>query len=183
MLVQSQIKGMIVLALVLAIIPFIRFVYPTVPCPAPPEKSLASENTIPVELISDRRMAGIYFLEKGSSLTHFLRETTQYGDVPTLPDVHQATALRLTHDAQRHTKVLIEKMGSAKRLALGLPIDINRATMDELIMVPGIGAVTAEKIVFWRKEKGGFVSLEELKEISGIKDKKLQKLKPYLMVD
>ncbi len=180
---QSQIKGMVVLALVFAIIPFIRFVYPTVPCPNPPVHSLAAENTVPVEIISERGIAGIYFLEKGSSLTHLLRETTHYENVPTLPDVHQAMALRLTDDTQAQHGVLIEQMESAKRLALGLPIDINRATMDELILVPGIGAVTAEKIVLLRKEKGGFVSLDELKEISGIKDKKLQKLKPYLMVD
>lgn len=180
---QSQMKGMIVLALALAVIPFIRFIDPTVPCPNPPVYSLAAENTVAVEIISERGISGVYFLEKGSSLTNFLRQTTKHSDMPPLPDVNAAMALRLTDDAQAKPGVLIEQIGSAKRLALGLPLDINRATMDELILVPGIGAVTAEKIVLLRKEKGGFVSLEELKEISGIKDKKLQKLKPYLSVE
>ena len=62
------------------------------------------------------------------------------------------------------------------------PVDINSADFNQLVNVPGIGPVLAEKIISRRKEKE-FRSLEELKQIKGIKDKKFKKIKPYLRLD
>ncbi len=72
-------------------------------------------------------------------------------------------------------------MGSAKRLALDLPIDINTACLDDLILVPGIKEATAIKILELRRQSGGrFHRLEELLQIDGIKEKRLRKLQRYL---
>ncbi len=65
----------------------------------------------------------------------------------------------------------------------GLKININKADLKELVKLPGIGVKTAEKIIKYRKEKGGFKNIDELIRIKGIGPKKLEKIKPYIRVE
>lgn len=62
------------------------------------------------------------------------------------------------------------------------PINLNTATSAELQEVPGIGPVTADKILKMRKLHGPFKSVNELRAIKGIGPKRLAKMKPYLTV-
>lgn len=59
-------------------------------------------------------------------------------------------------------------------------VDINKATREELIALPGIGAKTADAIIAYRTSQGGFKNLDELRKIKGIADAGLKRLKPYL---
>lgn len=56
-------------------------------------------------------------------------------------------------------------------------VNLNTAAKDELMTLSGIGEVKAEAIIRYREEKGGFSSIEELKEIEGIKDGVFHKVK------
>ena len=55
-------------------------------------------------------------------------------------------------------------------------ININTATAEELDALPGIGPATAEKIVADREANGPFSTIEDLKRVSGIGDKKYTEL-------
>jgi competence ComEA-like helix-hairpin-helix protein len=55
--------------------------------------------------------------------------------------------------------------------------DLNRADRDELILVPGIGPAAAESIVKNRDERGGFKSLDELSDMTGIGAQAVQNLR------
>lgn len=59
-------------------------------------------------------------------------------------------------------------------------LDLNKASVDDLKRLPGIGEVIAQSIIEYRHKIGGFKSLEQLKEVKGIGDKKFEVLKNYL---
>ena len=74
----------------------------------------------------------------------------------------------------------VAAMSGAQLLTLGLPIDLNRATAEDLDAIPGIGPALAQRIVDYRKAHGPFKQVEDLREVSGVGPQNLQKLKPYL---
>lgn len=61
-------------------------------------------------------------------------------------------------------------------------IDINKADIQELVKLPGIGEKTAEKIIELRKEMGNFKKLEDLMEVKGIGEVKFNKIKKFLYI-
>ncbi len=62
------------------------------------------------------------------------------------------------------------------------PVNINTATEEELQQVPGIGPVTAAKIVHMRRTYGRFKRVDDLLSIKGIGRKRLEKMRKYLTV-
>jgi competence protein ComEA len=65
---------------------------------------------------------------------------------------------------------------------LGRPIPLNQATIEDLDRLPEIGPKLAQRIIEFRKSRGGFSILDELKEVSGIKEKKFEKIKSYFIL-
>ena len=59
-------------------------------------------------------------------------------------------------------------------------IDINAASNAELESIPGIGPVTAAKIIDYRDKRGGFSSIQDLKQVKGIGDKKAEIISQYI---
>lgn len=61
-------------------------------------------------------------------------------------------------------------------------VNINTATLEQLDTLPGVGEATANKIITYREEKGGFKSIEDLKNVKGIGDKKFEDMKSSICV-
>jgi comEA protein len=61
-------------------------------------------------------------------------------------------------------------------------VNVNSATKNQLMNVPGIGEVTAARILAYRKDVGAFKKLDDLVNVKGISKKKLEKLKPFMTV-
>jgi comEA protein len=76
----------------------------------------------------------------------------------------------------------ISTVFAAKKKPPAAPINLNTATSEELQLVPGIGPVTAEKILKMRKAYGPFKSVDDLRAIRGIGPKRLEKMRRYLTV-
>ena len=71
---------------------------------------------------------------------------------------------------------------AAKKKPPESPINLNTATSEELQQVPGIGPVTADKILQMRKSYGAFKSVDDLRAVRGIGPKRLEKMRKYLTV-
>lgn len=63
------------------------------------------------------------------------------------------------------------------------PIDINRATEDLFVRLPGIGPVIAGRIVAYRDAHGPFRRVDQLKLVQGIGDARMAQLRPLVIVD
>ena len=71
---------------------------------------------------------------------------------------------------------------SARQDAVESKVNINTASESELQSLPGIGPSTAAKIVSERVQNGAFSSIEDLKRVSGIGDKKFESLSEMICV-
>nr|CAA9363424.1 MAG: Late competence protein ComEA, DNA receptor [uncultured Nocardioidaceae bacterium] len=64
----------------------------------------------------------------------------------------------------------------------GVLVNLNSATEADLDTLPGVGPVTAQAILDWRTEHGGFTSVDELLEVSGIGEVTMEELRPLVTV-
>ena len=76
----------------------------------------------------------------------------------------------------------MEGSGSAAQGTADGRVNLNRASKEELMTLPGIGEAKAEAILQYRTEHGGFGSIDEIKQISGIKDGVFEKIKDKITV-
>ena len=71
---------------------------------------------------------------------------------------------------------------SDSQIPTDLIVDLNQATKAELNLLPGVGDKLASDILKYRDEIGGFSSVEQLLNIRGIKEGRLQSLKKHVTV-
>ena len=72
--------------------------------------------------------------------------------------------------------------GSSPAGSGGGVVDLNSATAADLDALPGVGPVTAAKILDWRSAHGRFASVDQLREVSGIGARTFERLKPHVRV-
>jgi len=74
------------------------------------------------------------------------------------------------------------ELAQGKKTPPAKPIDLNAATIKELEELPGVGPVTAQRIIEARQKSGRFRRVEDLLAIRGISTKRLEALRPYVTV-
>ncbi|MDQ1709672.1 MAG: competence protein ComEA [Frankiaceae bacterium] len=72
--------------------------------------------------------------------------------------------------------------GPASARGAGQPLDLNAATLSDLDQLSGVGPVLAQRILTWRNEHGGFTSVDQLREVEGIGDRKFASLRAQVTV-
>lgn len=159
---------------------------PGVPERAPAAFSVLTSSRSRVSVFGDVRHPGVYsggVNLMADSVIKMAESSRPYSQL--LPTESAAVPLRNGESLQ----VLIDGAGAAhltrgtmpvrQRLILGIPLELNRVTVDDLDLVPGIGPVMAEAIVRWRQNNGGNMAVTDLLKVEGIGEKKYSALKRY----
>ena len=92
------------------------------------------------------------------------------------------TKLHARKESSQEIKIKMERMEANKLLVFSIPLDLNRVSMEDLCLIPGIGESLAREIVTYRERRKGFRSVEELKNVKGIGEKKYQSLKTFFVI-
>lgn len=75
-----------------------------------------------------------------------------------------------------------DAVGNQEDSSKGGLVNINKAGKEELMTLPGIGDSKAQSIIAYREENGNFKTIEDIKNITGIKDGLFNKIKDYISV-
>jgi competence protein ComEA len=81
-----------------------------------------------------------------------------------------------------HSETLAPSEKSFKGKSLAAPLDLNTATYEQLLRLPGVGPVLATRIVDYRNANGPFKRLDDLKKVKGIGVKTYNKLARLLVI-
>jgi competence protein ComEA len=145
--------------------------------PGPPPA--ATLHPVFVEVAGAVAHPGVYAFDHPPTLPEAWRRAGG-PDPPPASDTKLASGSRLevTEECRYH----LARMAGPQLLTLGLALDLNQATKEDLEALPGIGPVMAERIIDFRRQHGAFKKIENLDQVPGIGPKKLEQIKPFLVL-
>lgn len=134
--------------------------------------------------------SGVRELEEGSRVQDAVEAAGGFAEGAARDDLNLA---RVLVDGEQIVVPLQEELAAAADAGGGTggsegamspagKVNLNRASAAELDALPGVGPSTAEKIVADREANGSFVTVEDLKRVSGIGDKKFADLVDFVCV-
>lgn len=126
---------------------------------------------------------GVYKVEPGTRIFQVIERAGGLTDGADTESVNRAEEVA---DGQkiviRHMEASSEEESIINSDKSSGKVNINTADMSELQSVPGIGPATAQKIIEYREHNGKFKSVEDILNVSGIGDKTLENMRPYITV-
>jgi competence protein ComEA len=133
-----------------------------------------------VHIVGEVRRPGVYRMKDGSRAA---AAVSRAGGATSRADLSMVNlAARLTDGQQL---VIPGRAGTGTPAAGGTPptsgpVSLSSATVEQLDAIDGIGPTIAQRIIDWRTANGGFSSIEQLLEVPGIGDGRLEALRPHV---
>lgn len=125
---------------------------------------------------------GVYQLPQGSRVVDAIAAAGMQLKGVDISDINLARLLVDGEQVLVGGSKLTSKKSTPKKITSDNPLDINRATIAQLDTLPGIGPVTAQRIIDYRTKVGRISSIDELKKISGLGGSKFEEIKALLRV-
>ena len=157
------------------------------------EKEVKKEEPVEQDLITvDVKGAvkspGIYDLPVGSRVNDAVQKAgglTEQADSKSLNLAQKVSDEALVYVPTKGEEVASQQTasGTASSTSKEKKVNLNKASLEELKQVKGLGGKRAQDIIDHRETNGKFKSVDELKKVSGIGAKTIEKLKDYVTVD
>ena len=145
------------------------------------------QDLITVDVKGAVKSPGIYDLPVGSRVNDAVQKAGG------LTEQADSKSLNLAQKVSDEALVYVPSKGeeSSQQTGSGTPpstskekkVNLNKASLEELKQVKGLGGKRAQDIIDHREANGKFKSVDELKKVSGIGAKTIEKLKDYVTVD
>jgi len=160
---------------------------------------------IVVEVLGEVRQPGIYLYQDPPNLRQAieraggLKEAAQFDPTLSSTILETGTLLTVRRESsqipppfplstgeqrgvkQDEIKIRIGRMAANKLLVFSIPLDLNHVSVEDLCLIPGIGKSLAREMITYQEIRKGFRSVEELKNVRGIGEKKYQDLKGFFV--
>ncbi|HET6166058.1 MAG TPA: ComEA family DNA-binding protein [Marmoricola sp.] len=150
---------------------------------SPPASGATPSGSVVVDVAGKVRRPGVATLPAGSRVVDAIRRA---GGARPGVDLTSLNLARVLTDGEQ---ILVGEpaAGGVAASASSQPgaaadtlVNLNTATLDQLDTLPGVGPVTAQKILDWRTSHGSFTAIDELLEVDGIGEKTLADMAPHL---
>lgn len=133
---------------------------------------------------------GVYTLPKGSRIYEAIAMAGGMSEDAAFTSLNQAETIQdgqmilvLTEEEMRDGQQETNAQSSAEDVLEDGRVNLNTATKEKLMTLPGIGEAKADSIIAYREENGRFSSIEDIKKIEGIKEGVFAKIKDSIVVN
>ncbi|CON60061.1 competence protein [Streptococcus pneumoniae] len=146
------------------------------------------QDMITVDVKGAVKAPGIYDLPVGSRVNDAVQKAgglTEQADSKSLNLAQKVSDEALVYVPTKGEEAVSQQTGSgtASSISKEKKVNLNKASLEELKQVKGLGGKRAQDIIDHREANGKFKSVDELKKVSGIGAKTIEKLKDYVTVD
>ena len=153
--------------------------------PAPEDAREAPASAMAVDVVGAVQRPGLYYLKGQARVEDAINAAGGLA-----PDADRE-AINLAARVVEEQQIRVSRIGEAvapapdeppAAPAMAAPLNLNTADVQALDALPGIGPVTAERIVEYRRQRGPFRSVDQLQDVSGIGDVTLDALRELVVV-
>lgn len=153
-----------------------------------------SESTITIHITGEVKYPGVVVLKEGARIVDAIEAA---GGEKDEADLNKLNLAYILNDGEKIyvpnkndnnavgdyiTVDTEENISSTNDKKESLIVNINTATLEELVKIPGVGEATANKIIAYRKENGKFKEPEDIKNVPGIGNSKYENIKDMIKV-
>ena len=152
------------------------------------KEELVEQDLITVDVKGAVKSPGIYDLPVGSRVNDAVQKAgglTEQADSKSLNLAQKVSDEALVYVPTKGEEAASQQAGSGTAYSTSKEkkVNINKASLEEIKQVKGLGGKRAQDIIDHRETNGKFKSVDELKKVSGIGAKTIEKLKDYVTVD
>lgn len=139
-------------------------------------------STIYVYVCGAVAVEGVYELPEGSRAFEAIAKAGGFREDAATSYINQAEILKDEMQLYIPTTEEVMQDIAEKKSEEDGKVNLNTASREELMSLPGVGESKADSILKYREENGGFQTIEDIMQISGIKEGLFNKIKDYVTV-
>lgn len=145
-----------------------------------PEEESETKDSIFVFVCGAVKLEGVYELPSGSRVFEAIQAAGGFSEDAAVSRINQAEVLQ--DETRLYVPTINEIEEERFQEETDGKVNINTASKEELMSLPGVGQAKAELIIQYREEHGRFQTIEDIMNISGIKDGLFGKIKDHIKV-